>query len=649
MSNNDNNTSSSTDTKLLLNRSRVSRGGKLGNSGPRSGYKKRDTSDSSSCQSQEANDIPESQQCLICAEHIIYAALTPCNHTTCHKCTFRQRALYEKNNCLICRSENDKIIITEQLDKGYDDIKVTDIVAFDEKYHVGFTQEYVEQDTLRLLENECQICHEIFPNFKELGDHAKEAHGKYYCLICSRHKKAFKVELPLFTYKQLQKHQSQGDTTGFKGHPECKHCQGKRFYSEDELHVHIRDRHERCHICDQTTPKTADYYRNYDALYQHFTRAHYVCTVPSCVEKRFVVFRDDLDLTAHMLKEHGGLNNGQRVVIGSNSYHQHSGHFSQLSTFNNSRWLSSNEDQDEDQQSPEIKKRRFEERAKHYLNYNNDKYKEFTRVNDLFSKKKINASKLLTIYQKDLFIHQSLEELNFLFKEFLEFFPKTSDLYKDLLSIIVEENETNPTEQFPVLGGSNAANAFTSNGWLGEAGGSSRNSGASTPVDRFPPLKKPEKVNYVNPNEQPIRYSTIIKKNKPRTVSVNRSPNIMSPAPYLPNYLDRVNNTKSDTSLTSGSKAASQSFKPPTLHTGRATTLDDNKFPALEKKPVKKVIPRVYEVKVTDPSSWGKNGTTTNDSAAVVSSDDNSGIEIVDKKKQKMKKKQDRILFSNAF
>ncbi|KAG5419738.1 hypothetical protein I9W82_001618 [Candida metapsilosis] len=652
MTTTDKKNTSTTNSKASSNRSRVSRGGSKsgGISGSRSGYKKRNDSDSSHLQDQqEANDIPESQQCLICAERIIYAALTPCNHVTCHKCTFRQRALYEKNTCLICRSENEKIVITEQLEIGYDDVKVTDIVAFDEKYHVGFTQEYVERDTLRLLENECQICHEIFSSFKELGDHAKETHGKYYCLICSKHKKAFKVELPLYTYKQLQKHQSQGDASGFKGHPECKHCQGKRFYSEDELNVHIRDRHERCHICDQTTPKTADYYRNYDALYQHFTRAHYVCTVPSCVEKRFVVFRDDLDLTAHMLKEHGGLNNGQRIVIGSNSYHQHGG-FSQLSTFNNSRWLSSNEDQDEDQQSPEIKKRRFEERAKHYLNYNNNKYQEFIRINELFSKRKINASELLTMYQKDLFIHQSLEDLNFLFKEFLEFFPKSSELHKDLLSIIVEENESNPTEQFPVLGGSNAANAFTSNGWIGNGGGSSRNSGASTPVDRFPPLKKPEKVNYINPNTQPIRYSTITKKSKPKAMSINRSSNIMSPPPSLPNYLDRLNNNKSDTSLASVSKSPppSQAFKPPTLHNGASSAaLDDNKFPALEKKQVKKVIPRVNEVKVTDPNSWGK--TSTNSSATLASAEDNSGIEILDKRKQKMKKKQGRILFSNAF
>ena len=44
-----------------------------------------------------------------------------------------------------------------------------------------------------------------------------------------------------------------------------------------------------------------------------------------------MVFRDDLDLTAHMLKEHGGITgSNNRVIIGSNSHH----HFSQLSTFN---------------------------------------------------------------------------------------------------------------------------------------------------------------------------------------------------------------------------------------------------------------------------------------------------------------------------
>lgn len=677
-------TQDSKKTTGTYKRSRVSRGGKQQNTAsrgsggaePRKGYKKNSNFDENSPSittttttiKQQIEEIPEDEQCIICAERIKYAALTPCNHTTCHKCTFRQRSLYERNTCLICRSENDKIIITELIDKDYDEISADQITGFDEKYRIEFTQDYVQKDTLALLENTCSICRQqqTFPEFKQLIDHAKEIHGKYYCLICSKFKKAFIPELPLYSYKQLQRHQSEGDgngngtgtgndtETGFKGHPECKHCHGKRFYSEDELNVHIRDRHERCHICDQSNPKTADYYKNYDTLYIHFTKAHYVCSVASCIEKRFVVFRDDLDLTAHMLKEHGGLNNGQRVVIGSNSYHQHSGHFSQLSTFNNSRWLSSNEDQDEDQQSPEIKKRRFEERAKHYLNYDNAKYQEFTKINELFSKKKINASELLSLYQKDLFIHQSLEDLNFLFKEFLEFFPKTSDLYKDLLTLVVEENENNPTEQFPVLGGSNAANAFTSNGWIGGGGsgsaaGSSRNSGASTPVDRFPPLKKPEKVKYVNPNEQPIRYSTVLKKSKPKAVSVNRSPFIMSPAPYLPNYLDRINNTKSDTSLTNGSKSSTQAFKPPALHNAGAAALDDNKFPALEKKSVKKMIPRVNEVKVTEPSSWGKPGASSNGSTKVTIPDDTSGIEIVDKRKQKMKKKQDRILFSNAF
>ena len=117
------------------------------------------------------------------------AALTPCNHTTCHKCTFRQRSLYEKSTCLICRTENDKIIITEQIHKDFGDITDKDIVATNDKYNIEFTSKLAEHETLKLLENICCICHETFPDFKPLIDHAKEVHNKFYCLICSKFKK----------------------------------------------------------------------------------------------------------------------------------------------------------------------------------------------------------------------------------------------------------------------------------------------------------------------------------------------------------------------------------------------------------------------------------------------------------------------------
>lgn len=701
-------TQDSKKTTGTYKRSRVSRGGKQqntasrgsGGAGPRKGYKKNSNFDENSPSittttiKQQIEEIPEDEQCIICAERIKYAALTPCNHTTCHKCTFRQRSLYERNTCLICRSENDKIIITELIDKDYDEISADQITGFDEKYRIEFTQDYVQKDTLALLENTCSICRQqqTFPEFKQLIDHAKEIHGKYYCLICSKFKKAFIPELPLYSYKQLQRHQSEGDgngngtgtgndtETGFKGHPECKHCHGKRFYSEDELNVHIRDRHERCHICDQSNPKTADYYKNYDNLYIHFTKAHYVCSVASCIEKRFVVFRDDLDLTAHMLKEHGGITgSNNRVIIGSNSHH----HFSQLSTFNegnsrrsnNDRWMG--EDDDILQQSPEIKRKRFEERAKHYLNYNQTKVEEFQSLNNNFKNKNINAKELLSIYQRDLFIHQTQEELNILIQEFLEFFPPNSDLHKDLISVIKDnvlevDNTSLPRELFPVLGGLKSnGNINMNSNWVNNNNNNTtrRTNSPSTINEKFPALAKPTKKNFVNPNSQPIRYTTILKP-QPKKKAILMNISQTSNSDYTPNYLNNINNRTSSSSSSSPSmpilgngsssgagggggggggftSSGSSSFA--SSRNSSSTALDDKKFPTLQKKKqIKKVIiPRVNEVKVADPNSWGKKQSQPSITSNV--NNDLDGIEIIDKRKQKMKRKQEKLLFSNAI
>ncbi|KAL6454048.1 HEL2 E3 ubiquitin-protein ligase HEL2 [Candida maltosa Xu316] len=635
----------STTTTTTSKRSRVHRGGKQPQSQgskPR-GYNKKSVNGEKEVEEEE--DIPEGEQCIICAEKIDIAALTPCNHTTCHKCTFRQRGLYEKNICLICRSENERVVMTDEIDKDYDQIQSNDIIASDEKYKIDFTSKYAEEETLGLLENKCSICDATFPVFKELIDHAKEAHGKYYCLICSKFKKAFKIELPLYTYKSLQRHQSEGDgeDSGFTGHPACKYCQGKRFYSEDELNVHIRDRHERCHICDQTNRKNADYFKNYDNLYYHFTKKHFVCSVASCIEKRFVVFRDDLDLTAHMLKEHGGITgSNNRVVIGSNSHH-----FSQLSTFDrrNTGWMG--EDDETSQQSPEIKKRRFEERAKHYLNYNQQKFDEFHSLNNSFKNKSITASELLNLYKQDLFVHQSQEELNLLIKEFQEFFPANSDLYKDL-STIVKENVLefeNPRDQFPVLGGSRSGSSMGGNpSWVATSS-NNRSGSPSSGSDKFPALVKPAKKTVINPTSQPIRYTTILKPQpqKKKATILNIS---QAQSNYKPNYLDKKPSSPALSSITNSINSSGSSSLVSSRNGSSTTLVDDKKFPTLQKKQTKKIIPRVNEVKIADPNSWGK---PQEPQPLVSSSSEFDGIDIVDKRKQKMKKKQDRLLFSNAF
>ena len=65
--------------------------------------------------------------CLICAENMTIASLSPCNHKVCHLCSFRNVALYQKNQCLICRTETPKLIYTENLGiESFDHIKQAD-------------------------------------------------------------------------------------------------------------------------------------------------------------------------------------------------------------------------------------------------------------------------------------------------------------------------------------------------------------------------------------------------------------------------------------------------------------------------------------------------------------------------------------------
>lgn len=612
-------------------RSRVSRGGGRANSRAKGqGWKKKDKAEQE--KTADESDSEDGEQCLICANVIHYAAISPCNHITCHVCTFRQRALYEKKACLVCRTENDLVIVSDQIERSYSDFGAEDVTNVSDKYDVKFTSKSACDATLALLKNECAVCSKTFPNFKELGDHAKTDHNKYYCIICSKNKKAFVIELKLYNYKQLQKHLSEGDDDGFKGHPECRFCRGKRFYSEDELNIHIRDRHERCHICDQDDPKNAGYYRNYDDLYSHFRSDHYVCSVPSCIEKKFVVFREDLDLTAHMLKEHGGLTGGSSKIVIGNTSRQFQ---SQLSTFRSNRGSSSTE---EETDSYDLKKKRLEERAKHYLHYNTANIKKFSELNSGYRSRKITAKDLIDGY-KDLFAESKDADISILLLEFGELFPESSEQYRNLVSASSEYQGVPQQEQFPVLGGKNNGIANFTGSWGGSA---SRKS----PSEKFPMLPKLEKAKPAVKANAPIRYTTVVKKQqKPVQINININTSQAS-SNYRPTYLSNVNKAPSTSSLPAlGSNNSSASSSTSDLtslsRTGSSSHIQNDKFPALQKKPTRKTFP--MENPNQKQSVWG----AAKPEPAQPASNDDWGIPITDKRKQKMKKKQDKILFQS--
>lgn len=129
--------------------------------------------------------------------------------------------------------------------------------------------------------------------------------------LCTRNKKVFTHEHVLFTRDELRKHEKHGDDkpgainqSGFKGHPECGFCR-QRFYGDDELYAHCRERHERCHICDRrNSNRQQQYYVDYNALEDHFQRDHFVCLDKECLEKKFVVFESQMDLKGHQIESH---------------------------------------------------------------------------------------------------------------------------------------------------------------------------------------------------------------------------------------------------------------------------------------------------------------------------------------------------------
>ncbi|KAG7193886.1 uncharacterized protein KQ657_005084 [Scheffersomyces spartinae] len=575
--------------------------------------------------SKAESSLLDEETCLICADRIIYSALSPCNHITCHKCTFRQRAKYQKKQCLICRSENDKVIFTDYInninnDVEFDGFTAKDFKKFDAKHGIEFTSIQCYEDTMNLLKFICRSCDEEFESFKDLSEHEKSQHNQYFCLICAKSKMVFVSELDRYNFRQLQRHQSEGDKLGFSGHPECKYCRGKRFYSDDELVIHVRERHERCFICDQDNPKTADYYRNYDSLYEHFRLDHYVCSVPICIEKKFVVFRDDIDLTAHMLKEHGGLKPGAKVVVGSNrQFH------SQLSTFVEKKKAKPEDPQD----SPEIKKLRLDERARHYLNYNTDSFNEFQSANSKFKNKSLSANDLVLEYER-IFKQQSKNEIHLLVYDFSELFPKSTELFKSLVPL-VEDLAASLTKKFPVLGGQTPTNSQTVSVHSWGNGGRS-----STPLanmeNNFPALTKPKRPTHAIQSVQPIRYTTVVSKANGKLTKPKVNSGLASPD-YKPNYLNSSNNSSSATSLALKTRnSPSSSVK---------ANLDTNKFPVLEqRKPKKFVAPPIKPVVIADPNQWGSSPATPIEPEL-----EGYGIPIVDKRKLKAKKKQDKQIF----
>lgn len=566
------------------------------------------------------NELDEDDICIICAEKLTYVTLSPCNHVTCNRCTFRQRALYNKKSCLVCRTESDLVIFSADRNAVFDDFDEKNLVETNVDLGVSFTSQDVASKTLGLLIYSCPFGdtggtnHE---NFKKYNAHLKNEHNKTLCMICASHKKAFPSELRIYTPSQLRIHQSKGDSEGFKGHPMCGFCSGQRFYSDDELNVHMRDRHEKCHICDQTNINSPQYFKDYDQLFEHFKFDHYVCGVQSCLDSKFVVFRDDLDLQAHILKEHGGIlrnGNNNLSMKGGRKYQ------SQLSTFSRppSRSSSTQDVRDNtaknnsSENSLEVKRLRMEERARHYLKYSHTDFEQFLAINSSYQNGLITAQDVLSAYEG---LFKSPEaQVGLLLYDFSELFPQSSKLHQDLRVIYdtVQKKENRHTN-FPSLSALNPTllpGSVASGSW-----GRSTGSNKAARQYNFPSLKKPASPQPPIITKKPSSTKVNNVQPKAKAVPVTRKPS-SNESSFKPTYLD--------------GKQKSASSSP---------ALDREKFPPLPKSQARKFrAPLVNEASIPNPSQWGKSSNESTGGLRMQSS--NSTQELISSGKKKNKQKQ---------
>lgn len=240
--------------------------------------------------------------CFICAEPVRLYSVPPCDHRVCHVCAMRLRALWKRRECTFCKVDATRVIFTPNDTKSYGSYTPEELPYSDDKLAIYFENKQDYDDTMKLLRFNCPKpnCEEMCSGWSDLKGHVKREHSRLLCDLCIKHKKIFAHEHSLFTAASLQSHLS-------SEHRYCEYCH-EHFYSDDELWVHMRDRHEQCHICkahSENEDERWKYYQDYKMLEQHFRKAHYLCPARECLERKFVVFENQMELQVHQVEVHG--------------------------------------------------------------------------------------------------------------------------------------------------------------------------------------------------------------------------------------------------------------------------------------------------------------------------------------------------------
>eukprot|EP01012_Entosiphon_sulcatum_P065655 TRINITY_DN94632_c0_g1_i1.p1 TRINITY_DN94632_c0_g1~~TRINITY_DN94632_c0_g1_i1.p1 ORF type:complete len:496 (+),score=63.33 TRINITY_DN94632_c0_g1_i1:27-1514(+) len=247
--------------------------------------------------------------CDLCCCSIEVLAIFQCNHITCHKCALRLRVLMGKKECSICTVNSTKVLLTHNLASPDYKRLEPQCNKYDREGDFFYDSEDV-LDTVRHLRNpRCPICKPVkeFTNIRDMQAHCRQ-HRLQLCGICVEKRMVFLGEHTVYTDDEMKQHNDVKrhclkDSPQFRGHPLCEFCK-IHTYDNDDFFIHMKT-HELCHICEKGGHQF-EYYRGPAELEQHFRRDHFFCPLDDCRQTLFErVFQTEVDLRAHMLKQHG--------------------------------------------------------------------------------------------------------------------------------------------------------------------------------------------------------------------------------------------------------------------------------------------------------------------------------------------------------
>jgi hypothetical protein len=191
----------------------------------------------------------------------------------------------------LCKNDLQNVNYSKSIENTSFLRKRTDILK---NINIFFENEDILEKFTDLTSFKCLECLQKFKNLNELKKHLRNLHSKVFCQVCLKEKKEFVNLLTVFTDSQVKIHVK-------NAHEECLFCQIK-FYDKDCLFQHLKKEHEVCFLCKRLGKDL--YFQNYFELEKHFQEQHFTCQEEECLEKKFVVFENEIELKSHYLQEH---------------------------------------------------------------------------------------------------------------------------------------------------------------------------------------------------------------------------------------------------------------------------------------------------------------------------------------------------------